>query len=139
MRWCKWCAALIFGLIYLSQTAVAVADDEAVLRAAQAVTDEYKVYATCTALFPGGPQLVQELWDREINFGADYLKNTRKNLLLLTRYMVLVGGTKLYDPQMPLGEAVTYCERNQEAMKRYHVFDFLRMAEAMEKADNGQQ
>ncbi len=133
----QWRAALVFGLMALSQPAVSLADDEAVFRAVEAVLAEYRIYATCTALFPGSLELVEELWKREVSSGADALKNAGKNKLLLIRYQALAGGSKLYDPQMPLGEAVSLCERNKEALNRYHTLDVMRMADEMEKVMAG--
>lgn len=137
MGYGKWQVALMIGLVALGQAAAGQADDETVLRSAQTVMEQYKIYATCSALFPGSLELVQELWTREIAAGADYLKNSGKNKLLLLRYQALVGSGKLYDPQMPLGEAVALCERNKEALNRYHSFDFLRMADALEQSAGG--
>lgn len=137
MRYGKWRVGLMLGLVALGQAAASQADDEAVLRSAQTVMEQYKIYATCSALFPGSLELVQELWTREVASGADYLKNSGKNKLLLLRYQALVGSGKLYDPQMPLGEAAALCERNKEALTRYHSFDFLRMANELEQAAGG--
>lgn len=133
----QWRAALVFGLMALSQPAVSLADDEAVFRAVEAVLAEYRIYATCTALFPGSLELVEELWKREVASGAEALKNAGKNKLLLIRYQALIGGSKLYDPQMSLGEAVSLCERNKEVLIRYHTLDVVRMADEMEKAMAG--
>lgn len=38
---------------------------------------------------------------------------------------------------MPLGEAVSLCERNKEALHRYHTFDLLHMATELEKVAGG--
>lgn len=137
MRRNTWWLALMVGVLSLGQPAACLADDARLLRAAQTVLQEYRIYATCTSLFPGSLELVQEAWNREVRSGADYLKDSDRNTLLLIRYQALVVGGKLYDPQMPLGEAVSLCERNKEALHRYHTFDFLHMATELEKVAGG--
>jgi hypothetical protein len=109
-------------------------DEKAILRTAEKVVAEHRVYATCLSLDSIGYQLVQDSWDREVKRAMEALKELGASLMLTTRFAAAVRSEKLIDGGMSLSAAMTFCKKNEARVSKFYELGFSRLADEVQKA-----
>ena len=125
-------AAAMFAVSAHSARASAF-DEAAVLNAIDKVVAEHRIYATCMSLDKLSHRVVQENWAREIKLGAEALRPLNPSVGFVARYAKAVEPSRLLENDMPLSTAMTYCWANEAQVQKFHVFDFSRLADAINK------
>lgn len=109
-------------------------NEEAMVKAIDAVVAEHQVYATCLSLESQGLPLVQESWRREVAQAADSLKSMKASPALLARFVSATDPSRLFDGNMRLSAAMELCRKNEVTVRKFYVFGYTRLAAAVEAA-----
>lgn len=109
-------------------------NESAVLQAVETVVAEHKAYATCLALDPLSFRLVQDGWKREVMQSAETLKGLNASPAFMLRFVAAVNPDRLIDLGMPLSAAMSYCQKNESQVRKFHEFGFSRLSNVIDRA-----
>lgn len=123
-----------FGLMAFTASLAQPINEDAMVKAIDAVVAEHQVYATCLSLEPQGLSLVQESWRREVAQAADSLKSLKASPALLIRFVSATDVSRLFDGSMRLSAAVDLCRKNEATVRKFYEFGYTRLAAAVEAA-----
>lgn len=104
------------------------------MQAVEKVVAEHKMYATCLSLEPTTYRIVQENWTREVSQGAEALRAIKASPALVARYIAAVDSSRLLDKTMTLSAAMSFCQKNEAQVRKFHEFGFSRLAPAIDTA-----
>ena len=97
-------------------------DEKAVMAVVDKSIKEYRVYATCMSLDEMSLKAVKEIWNISRKEALQDLKSDGASLLFLARFALATEDSKILDADMKLAEAMPYCAKNKNNIKRFYVF-----------------
>jgi hypothetical protein len=125
--------ALVLLLNFLHAQAATPIDEKAVLAVLDATVKEHRVYATCFALEKTGRALEKDMWNKSRMEALDHLKSHQASLLLAAKFSLASELSKLFDPDMTLASAMTYCDKNAVQIKQFYVLNITDLASEVNK------
>lgn len=128
----KKCFLLFIGCVTTSEVmAKGQLNEEAVFDSINKIVAEHKIYATCLSLDSTSYQLVLTNWEREVDSAIEKIKSYKPSLTFIAKFKSAVATENLIDKNLSLADAMEYCHKNEEQVKKFYEFGHSRLSDAI--------